>query len=115
LKRIEIFEEGVYLTLIIDGGIRAFAALSPEEGKIPAIPQNYEGARLLELADSGDQTGRFVRLTLEIGGRTAEVMFRFYKGVRRMDTMIAPDGGAEELFLSLTQDEGIVMQGGDLI
>ena len=92
MKRIEIFEEGFFLTFITEDG-KAFAADAPldrpfSEDKasftpLPLLTGSVDyPMKLTGFTDTGSQAGRAITLSFcsPSGEITAETEFQFYKG-----------------------------------
>lgn len=92
MKRIELFEEGFFLTFIIKeekayiakASLTApFSASIPELAALPLAADEYVFSGY---EDTGNQTGRAVTLLFDRpdDGTKAEVRFQFYKGLGKM-------------------------------
>lgn len=90
MKRIEIFEEGFFLTFVIDGG-KAFVVKAPMNSPcigmhdlipLPPVFGSTEDFWFDGYEDTGNQTGRAVTLSFlrQSGGMSAKVVFQFCKG-----------------------------------
>ena len=106
MKRIEIFEEGFFITLFAEGGSVSIAAASPS---VPYSEENCRGreslpcvcgGQLVGYTDTGNQTGRLIRLEFadSSGCPNAAVSFQFYKGRSAVCARIEADSaGAGEM------------------
>ena len=99
MKRIELFEEGFFLSFVIDGG-KAFAVKAPMNSPcignydlipLPPVSGGEENFVFDGYEDTGNQTGRAVTLSFlrQSDGMSAKVIFQFCKGHREMNVSTA--------------------------
>ena len=113
MKRIELFEEGLFFTFVIDGK-KLFLAISPlnvpfREANSRSIPLppcddlSEDSFSFCGYEDTGNQTGRAVTLSFirDPDGTVLKLIFQFQKGCGAVSISVSGTNGDEAPFPQL--------------
>ncbi|MBR4555402.1 MAG: hypothetical protein IKO27_07395 [Ruminococcus sp.] len=110
MKRLEIFEYGIFLTLLTEDG-RIYMTepsgdhYSPSDKAepFPVLGSEPEcGLTYVSYNDTGDQTGRIITVTQRGSSLEALTFFRFYKGLPQLDiSSVITNNGSRPYLLTL--------------